>query len=208
MVKITYVPLRNNYRPNRAIDSFYKYERWRGFKRMHTQIKSECTHTLCGPWVAFAVCFGSLSTCTMKCRLINVAALDWIWADSISLYTSELIRLLLSSVSSLNTSKPEPLEAIHAHASRSCITLLHVSQMMLCAFGLMSCSKPSPDFFLPVILILISAVQRMLFQKWCGFFRCFLAKSNQALFAACGEASVCALVKSSLDSLEYVLVSS
>ncbi len=36
-------------------------------------------------------------------------------------------------------------------------------------------------------LILISAVQRMLFQKCSGFFRCFLAKCNQALFAACGE---------------------
>ncbi len=62
---------------------------------------------------------------------INFAAFDWIWADSISLYTSEFIRLLLSSVtSSLNTSNPVPLEAIHAHA----ITLLHhVSQMMLYA---------------------------------------------------------------------------
>ncbi len=39
----------------------------------------------------------------------------------------------------------------------------------------------------------------MLFQKWSGFFRCFLAKSNLALFAACGEPSVFAMVKSSLD---------
>ncbi len=38
----------------------------------------------------------------------------------------------------------------------------------------------------------------MLFQKWSGFFRCFLAKSNQALFAPCGESSVFALVKPSL----------
>ncbi len=54
-----------------------------------------------------------------------------LWAESISLYTSELIRLLLSSVtSSLNTSNPVPLEVMHAHA----ITLLHnVSQMMLYA---------------------------------------------------------------------------
>ncbi len=48
-------------------------------------------------------------------------------------------------------------------------------------------------------LILISAVWRILLQKWSGFFRCFLAKSNQALFAPCGEPSVFALVKSSLD---------
>ncbi len=39
----------------------------------------------------------------------------------------------------------------------------------------------------------------MLFQRWSGFFRCFLAKPNLALFAPCGEASVFALVKSSLD---------
>ncbi len=51
--------------------------------------------------------------------------------QSISLYSSELFRLLLSSViSSQNTSDPVPLEAMHAHA----ITLLHhVSQMLLCA---------------------------------------------------------------------------
>ncbi len=79
-------------------------------------------------WVAFAVCFGSLSICTMKHRPINFAPFGWIWADSISLYTSEFFRLLLSSfTSSINTSNPVPLEAMHAHA----ITLLHhVSQMM------------------------------------------------------------------------------
>ncbi len=82
-------------------------------------------------WVAFAVCCGSLSTCTMKRRPINFAAFGWIWAEIISLYTSEFFRLLVSSVtSSINTSNPAPLEAMHAHA----ITLLHrVSQMMLYA---------------------------------------------------------------------------
>ncbi len=48
-------------------------------------------------------------------------------------------------------------------------------------------------FFFPSFwyrLILISAIQRMLFQKWSGFFRCFLSKSNLALFAACGEPCV------------------
>ncbi len=40
----------------------------------------------------------------------------------------------------------------------------------------------------------------MLFQKWSGFFLdVFLAKSNLALFAPCGEPSVFVLVKSSLD---------
>ncbi len=76
-------------------------------------------------WVAFAVCFGSSSICTMKRRPINFAAFGWIWAASISLYTSEFFHLLLSSVtSSINTSNPEPLEAMHAHASH-CSTMFH-----------------------------------------------------------------------------------
>ncbi len=71
-----------------------------------------------------------------------------------------------------------------------------------CMLWIMSCSKPSPYFFLRSFwyrLILISAVQKMLFQKCSGFFGCFLAKSNLTLFAPCGEPSVFALVKSSLD---------
>ncbi len=41
------------------------------------------------------------------------------------------------------------------------------------------------------MLILISAIQRMLFQIWAGFLKiCFLAKSKHALFASCGEPSV------------------
>ncbi len=82
-------------------------------------------------WVAFAECFGSLSIRTMKRRPINFAAFGLNLAEGISLYTSEFIQLLLSSVtSSINTSNPVPLEAMHAHA----ITLLHSdSQMMLCA---------------------------------------------------------------------------
>ncbi len=119
----------------------------------------------------------------MKRRPINFAPFDWIWAESISLYTSEFFQLLLSSVtSSINTSNRVPLEAMHAYAI-PVPSLLHT-------------------FFCPSFwyrLILISAVQRMLFQKWSGFFRCFLAKSNLALFAPCGVPSVFALVKSSLD---------
>ncbi len=103
--------------------------------------------------------------------------------------------------------------AMHAHA----ITLLlHVSQMMLYTLDNQLFQAFSILFFSPSFwyrLILISAIQRMLFQKWSGFFRCFLAKSNLALFAPCGESewalsesetqksepSVFALVKSSLD---------
>ncbi len=81
-----------------------------------------------------------------------------------------------------------------------CSTVFH---WWCCMLWIMSCSKPSPyTFFFPSFwyrLILISAVQRMLFQKWSVFFRCFLVESNLALFAPCGEPSVFALVKSSLD---------
>ncbi len=77
--------------------------------------------------VAFAVCFWYVLKPIgfMKRRPINFAAFGWIWAESTSLYTSELIRLLLSSVtSSVNTSNTVPLEPAHT------ITLLHhVSQM-------------------------------------------------------------------------------
>ncbi len=83
--------------------------------------------------------------------------------------------------------------AVHAHA----ITLLHhASQMMLYALDHELLQAFSILFYR---LILISTIQRMLFQKWSGFFRCFLAKSNLALFAPCSERSVIALVKSSLD---------
>ncbi len=142
-------------------------------------------------WVAFAVCFGF---CTMKCHPINFAPFVWIWADSIFLYTSEFFRLILSSVtSSLNTNNQchwKPCMLMPSH----CSTMFHRCCYML---WIMSCSKPSFWYR----LILISAVQRMLFQKWSGFFLFLfcLAKSNLALFAPCGEPSVFALVKSSLD---------
>ncbi len=55
---------------------------------------------------------------------LAIAEYSTFWPESVALYTSEWIRLLLSSV---NTSNPVPLEAMHAHA----FTLLHhVSQMM------------------------------------------------------------------------------
>ncbi len=66
-------------------------------------------------------------------------------------------------------------------------------------------------FFFPSFwyrLIFISAIQRLLFQKWSGFFRCFLSKSNLALFAACGEPCVFVLVKSSLDCRHIYLLES
>ncbi len=146
-------------------------------------------------WVAFAVCFGSSSICTMKHHPINFAPFYWIWAESISLYTSEFIRLLLSSVTSSLTPGTQchwkPCTLMPSH----CSTMFHRWCCMLGSWAVPSLLHTF--FFLSFWnrLILISAVQRMLFQKWSGFFRCFLAKSNLALFAPCGEPSVFALVK-------------
>ncbi len=88
---------------------------------------------------------------------------------------------------------------MHAHA----ITLLHhVSQMMLCMIWIMSCSKPSPYFFLPVILVQVDlnfSNPNNAFLELVWFLDVFLAKSNLALFAPCGEPSVFVLVKSYLD---------
>ncbi len=50
--------------------------------------------------VAFAVCFGSLSICTVKRRPMSSEAFGWIWADNIARNTSEFILLFLSAVTS------------------------------------------------------------------------------------------------------------
>ncbi len=103
-------------------------------------------------------------------------------------YNSEFLQLRLSSVmSSLNTSNPVPLEAMHVHA----ITLLHhVSQ-----------TKHVPSllhtfFFLSFWyrLIWISAVQIMLFAEVIWL---FLVVFWQSLIWPCLH--LFALVKSSLD---------
>ncbi len=62
-----------------------------------------------------------------------------------------------------------------------CSTMFH----WWCCFGSWAVPSLLHTFFYPSFwyrLILISAVQRMLFQNWSGFFRCFLAKSYLALF--------------------------
>ncbi len=61
----------------------------------------------------------------------------------------------------------------------------------------MSCSKPSPYFFLPVILVQVDlniSCRKNAFSEVV-----FLTNSNLVLFAPCSEPSVFALVKSSLD---------
>ncbi len=111
-------------------------------------------------WVAFDICFGSSSICTLKRSLINFAPFDWIWAESI--YFRILPAASVLCASSLNTSKCH-WKAMHARA----ITLLWI----------MSCSKPSPYFFPPIILVQVdlnfSCPKNAFFQKWSGFFRFF-----------------------------------
>ena len=129
--------------------------------------------------VAFAVCFGSLSICTVKRRPMSSEAFGWTWADIIARNTSEFILLLLSAVtSSINTREPVPLAAIHVHT----ITLPPpcFTDEVVC-FG--SWAVPSllhtllfPSFWYK--LIFVSSVHRMLFQNCTGSFRWFLANSN------------------------------
>ncbi len=104
--------------------------------------------TLKTPGLLLLYIYWPSSICTMKHRPINFAPFDWIWVESISLHTSEFIWLLLSSVmSSINTSNPVQLEAMHAHASHC--SMFHRWSML----WITSSSKPSPYFFLPVILV-------------------------------------------------------
>ncbi len=71
-----------------------------------------------------------------------------------------------------------------------CFTMFH---RWCCMLWIMSCSKPSPYFFLPVILVQVdlkfshpkNAFPEVVFFRYC--------LANLALFAPCGEASVSAL---------------
>ncbi len=59
-----------------------------------------------------------------------------------------------------------------------------------CMLWIMSCSKPSPYFFLLVILVPVDlnfSRPTNTFAEVVWLFRCFSAKSNLALFAPCGE---------------------
>ena len=129
--------------------------------------------------VTFAVCFGSLSICTVKCRPMSSEAFGWIWAYNIARNTSEFILLLLSAVtSSINTREPVPLAAIHAHAMT--LPPLCFTDEVVCfgswAVPFLLHTLPFPSIWYK--LIFVSSVHRMLFQNCKGFFRCCLANSN------------------------------
>ncbi len=80
-------------------------------RRLTLPLQNISLFTFRKTWVAFAVCFGSSSICTEKYRPINFAAFDWILKSIYIPYTSEFFRLLLSSLTLLNTSNAVPLEA-------------------------------------------------------------------------------------------------
>lgn len=66
-------------------------------------------YALKNSWVAFTVCFGSLSICTVKPCQIGFAGFSWIWGESTALCTLQFIVLLLSAVtSSLNIADTVP----------------------------------------------------------------------------------------------------
>ncbi len=81
-----------------------------------------------------------------------------------------------------------------------CSTMFHRwCCMMMMMLWIMSCSKPSPYFYLPVILIQVDVnfrISKECFSK-SGLFKKknLLPKSDLALFAPCGELSVFSLVK-------------
>ncbi len=131
--------------------------------------------------VAFAVCFGSLSICTVKRRPMSSEAFGWIWADNIARNTSEFILLLLSAVtSSINTRETSSTGSHTCPRHDTTTTMLHWWGGML---RIMSSSFLLHTLLFPSLwykLILVSSVHRMLFQNCEGFFRCRLANSNLA----------------------------
>ncbi len=132
--------------------------------------------------VAFAVCFGSLSICTVKRRPMSSEAFGWIWADNIARNTSEFILLLLSAVtSSINTR--EPVHTGSHTCPRHDTTPPCFTDEVVC-LGSWAVPFLLHTLLFPSLwykLILVSSVHRMLFQNCEGFFRCRLANSNLAL---------------------------
>lgn len=62
---------------------------------------------------------GHCPSVSVKCCQKAFEVFGWFWPDNIALYTSELILLLWSAVtSSLNTKEPVPLAALHAHCCK------------------------------------------------------------------------------------------
>ncbi len=148
-------------------------------------------------WVAFPVCFGSLSIWrAAQSTLLHLAESgQTVYPCTLQNSSGCFCPLSLHHLTPVTQCHWKPCTLMPSH----CSTMYHRWCCVLWSWAVPSLLHTF--FFLSFWyrLILISAVQRILFQKWSGFFRCFLAKSNLAFFAPCGESSVFALVKSSLD---------
>ena len=133
--------------------------------------------------VAFAVCFGPLSICTVKRRPMSS---ETILAEYEQIILPETLQ---------NSLLPPPCFTDEVVCFGSWAVPLFLHTLLF------------PSFWYK--LIFVSSVHRMLFQNCKGFFICCLANSNLVFpvfeahqwFTSCGEPSVFTLVKSSLDLL-------
>ena len=165
------------------------YETFKNCNHLYTQFplfqKNE--HNKCTAWSmeamditrrwvsSFLMLFQSFTAAVFSCCLfVGLSVLSFVFSKwnscSIWLRSDESTWLLLSSVWSINTSDPVPLEAIHAHA----ITLppLCFTDDGVC-FGSWAIPSLLHTSFFPSVwyrLILVSSVQRMLFQNWAGLY--------------------------------------
>ena len=74
--------------------------------------------------LVFSVFFGSLTIGPVRHCPNSFTAFSWIWAGRIDLYITEFILLLLSAVtSSINTTNPVPLTAVHVHVHNTASTM-------------------------------------------------------------------------------------
>ncbi len=159
-------------------------------------------------WVDFAVCFGSfplvLWSAAQSTLLHLIESGQRVYPCTLQNSSGCFCLLSRHQKTPVTQCHWKPCSSCH-HTAPPCFT-----DDVVC-FGSWAVPSLLHTFFFPSFcyrLILLSAVQRMLFQKCSGFFRCFLSKSNLALFADCVEASVFALVKSSLDCRHVCLLES
>ncbi len=101
--------------------------------------------------VAFAVCFGSLSICTVKRRPMSSEAFGWIWADNIAPKHFRIHPAAFVSSHIINKYKRTSSTGSHTCPRHdTTTTMLHWWGGML---RIMSSSFPSPYSSLPITLV-------------------------------------------------------
>ncbi len=114
--------------------------------------------------VAFAVCFGSLSICTVKRRPMSSEAFGWIWADNIARNTSEFILLLFVSSHIINKYKRTSSTGSHTCPRHDTTTTMLPDEVV--CLGSWAVPFLLHTLLFPSLwykLILVSSVHRMLF---------------------------------------------